>query len=211
MKYSKYIFVILPLMHLAGFLGAQFAVTEPLFRVLTPFHLLTCVVLLLMFHESWNAAAIFYCVFAFAAGFIIETIGVHTGMIFGSYRYGSTLGLKLFDVPLIIGANWLILTYCVGVLVNKINAPLLAKAACAAAIVTIIDVLIEPVAIRNDFWSWQGNVVPLQNYVAWYLIAWILLAIFYALPFAKKNKLVPILLVSQVAFFAFHNLTYILE
>jgi putative membrane protein len=36
----------------------------------------------------------------------LEVVGVKTGLIFGEYKYGSTLGIKLFEVPLIIGFNW---------------------------------------------------------------------------------------------------------
>lgn len=209
MKYSKYIFVIVPLMHLAGFLGAQIPNFAPLFRALTPFHLTTCLVLLLLFHQSWNFAAAAYCVLAFLAGFVIEAIGVHTGLIFGTYQYGATLGYKVLEVPLLIGANWLILTYCAGILADRLVLPLVGKAACAAALVTVLDVLIEPVAMKSDFWSWKNNTVPLQNYVAWYLIAWVLLVVFYYLPFNKKNQLAPLLFISQFLFFAFHNLTYL--
>ncbi|TAE38767.1 MAG: carotenoid biosynthesis protein [Runella slithyformis] len=211
MKYSKYIFVVVPLMHLAGFVGAQFVVSAPLFRLLTPFHLLTCLVLLLLFHQSWNAATAFYCFLAFVAGFFIEVVGVHTGLIFGSYRYGNTLGYKALDVPLLIGANWLVLTYCVGTVVNSLALPTIWKAACAATVITALDVLIEPVAIRNDFWSWQNNVIPFQNYAAWFLISWVLLLVFYILPFAKTNRLAIVLLLSQLAFFGLHNLLYLLE
>ena len=41
---------------------------------------------------------------------ISEILGVKFGVIFGDYEYGSALGLKIFDVPLLIGANWAILT-----------------------------------------------------------------------------------------------------
>ena len=43
---------------------------------------------------------------AFAIGFSAELIGVHSGMLFGNYSYGNNLGLKLAEVPLIIGINW---------------------------------------------------------------------------------------------------------
>ena len=34
-----------------------------------------------------------------------------------------------------------------------------------------VDLIMEPVAIANQFWSWEGGDVPLYNYVCWFLIA----------------------------------------
>ena len=41
---------------------------------------------------------------------ISEILGVKFGIIFGDYEYGNALGYKIFEVPLLIGANWAILT-----------------------------------------------------------------------------------------------------
>ena len=47
----------------------------------------------------------------FLLGFVVEVVGVQTGLIFGSYSYGATLGVKLFDTPLLIGLNWIFVSY----------------------------------------------------------------------------------------------------
>ena len=195
-------------MHLTGFLGAQFPAVAPLFRALTPFHLTLTLLFLLSFHADWNRAAVFYALLAALTGLVVEVLGVHTGLIFGTYHYGETLGFKVFEVPLLIGVNWFVLTYCAGIVANPLPLPTVLKAAAAAALVTLLDFLIEPVAMRNDFWSWQSHVVPLQNYVAWFLISWALLVVFYKLPFRKENKLAGLLLITQAVFFAAQCLTY---
>ena len=41
---------------------------------------------------------------------ISEIVGVKFGIIFGDYKYGYALGYKIFEVPILIGANWAILT-----------------------------------------------------------------------------------------------------
>jgi putative membrane protein len=41
-------------------------------------------------------------------------LGVHTGILFGNYKYGNALGLKLNDVPILIGINWFIVVYACG-------------------------------------------------------------------------------------------------
>ena len=51
-----------------------------------------------------------YILFAFVIGLVTEIIGVNTGLLFGTYSYSSILGPKLFNVPLIIGLNWVMLS-----------------------------------------------------------------------------------------------------
>jgi putative membrane protein len=37
-----------------------------------------------------------------------------------------------------------------------------------------VDVFIEPVAMANDFWSWKDDVVPMQNYLGWGILSFLL-------------------------------------
>ncbi|MCY1692014.1 carotenoid biosynthesis protein [Exiguobacterium sp. SL14] len=43
--------------------------------------------------------------FIFFGSIIIESIGVHTGWPFGTYRYESDFGVQLLGVPITIGAD----------------------------------------------------------------------------------------------------------
>ncbi len=205
------IFIILPLMYLAGIIGLNIPLLEPYFRILIPFNLLASLALLLLFHTDWRPAFLVYCALAFGVGFLIEVAGVHTGLIFGEYAYGPALGLKLAEVPLIIGINWLMLTYLCGSLADRLPGTKLLKVAVAAALMTILDVCIEPVAIRLDFWQWQGNVIPLQNYIAWYGISAVLFLAFFSLPFKKTNALAPLLLGLQFLFFGLNNFLHFVD
>ncbi|WP_428657869.1 carotenoid biosynthesis protein [Runella sp.] len=208
---QRIIFIVLPLMHIAGFIGLQFPPTQALFKALVPFHLLSSLALLLLFHMDWNRSALLFCIVAYLVGFIIEALGVHTGIIFGSYHYGTTLGWKIINIPLIIGANWLTLIYSAGVAAQHWHRSPFVKALLAALVVVGLDVLIEPIAIRLDFWQWVDNTIPLQNYVAWYIVSFGLLWLFYVLPFQKQNRLAVVLLVCQIVFFAAHNIVYFIE
>ena len=198
-------------MHLAGIIGLQIPATQALFKALVPFHLLTCLGLLLFFHTDWNKYALLFFLITYSVGFAVEALGVHTGLIFGQYQYGPTLGPKLIDIPVVIGVNWVILIYSAGAIGQHWHNSSWIKALIAAAAVTVTDVLIEPVAIRLDFWQWSGNSVPLQNYIAWYIVSFGLLRLFYALPFRKDNRLAGLLAGCQVIFFAAHNLIYFIE
>jgi Protein of unknown function (DUF422). len=46
---------------------------------------------------------IFFLFIVFCWGMLSEIIGVNTGLIFGSYTYGNSLGIKLMNVPIV---NW---------------------------------------------------------------------------------------------------------
>jgi len=49
----------------------------------------------------------------FLIGFSVEGIGVATGVLSGSYSYGSAFGFKLFKTLIMIGVNWLFLALMV--------------------------------------------------------------------------------------------------
>ena len=47
----------------------------------------------------------------FLIGMIAEILGVNFGIIFGEYEYLDNLGIKIFGVPIIIGVQWILLTF----------------------------------------------------------------------------------------------------
>lgn len=192
-------------MYLSGAIGLQIAASTPLFRTLTPLNLVVSLAFLIWFCPDRNPTFWTYCGIVFCLGFCIEVLGVKTGLIFGQYWYGHTLGIKLFDVPLTIGCNWLLLNYSASVVVDKFFSSKLLKATIAASLMTLLDILIEPVAMQLDFWDWANHTVPFQNYVAWFVISFSLSATFFYLNVPKKNQLAGLLLLLQILFFAFNR------
>lgn len=116
------------------------------FLKITPLNLIITTCFTLLFHTKWSRDFIIYGIILLLAGFFIETIGVETGIIFGNYRYGNTLGIKFLEVPLIIGLNWFLLVYIISTVFFKIRN-IYIFALVAAFVMTLLDVLIEPVAI----------------------------------------------------------------
>ncbi len=197
------IFIIL-LFHVSGFIGMQTSYRQ-WFIDLTPLNLLVSVAMLLR-HELKNKPSVFiFATLIFLGGYFVEVVGVNTGLIFGKYTYGPVLGLKLAETPLLIGVNWLILVFCIGLLLNPYSIPNVFKALIGALVMTTIDYIIEPVAIQFNFWTWNLGTIPLQNYVAWYIFSFLFLFIFYQFNFTKSNKVAPWLLVTQVIFFLLLN------
>lgn len=187
--------------YLAGVVGLQLSFTRPWFLALTPFNLLLSAAILFSFHKDLNRAFLFFCILSFLTGFFTEVAGVASGLIFGQYSYGNTLGVKWLGVPLIIGLNWLILIYSTGIICSGLKVHLVLKAAAAAFLMVLLDLFIEPVAIASDFWSWETLPVPVQNYVAWFAISFFLHLLFYSLPFRKENPAAKFLYLFQLVFF----------
>jgi putative membrane protein len=199
MKKKEYIlsFLII-LFHLVGFLGFFFGYKE-LFTSLIPFHLLLMLLLLVWSYNAFNSrfALLIYCL-----GFGIEYLGVHTGLIFGSYQYGDALGLKLAGIPLLIGVNWVLLIFAAGCAIQYTSIKYtVIKSALAATLLVVLDTFIEPVAIRFDYWYWESVSIPLQNYVAWFLFSFGCFYLFFNRRIAPKNPVALVLLLAQFLFF----------
>ncbi|MFC5270782.1 carotenoid biosynthesis protein [Adhaeribacter terreus] len=198
---------VLVIFHAVGFWGLVFSGTPETYQNLTPLNLLLTNFLLFLHHKNFNAAFFLFALITFAAGFLAEVLGVHTGLLFGNYVYGEALGFKLWEVPLLIGLNWVMLVYCIGITVrNWTEKPWLA-AIISALLMVLLDYFIEPVAVRFDFWSWQNNEIPLQNYAGWLLLALILQLYFQRSNVPKTNAVAPLVFLLQAVFFIALNIT----
>lgn len=141
-------------------------------------------------------------------GFTVEAIGVNTGWLFGDYEYGQELGWKVLGVPVVLGLNW----YCVVVASAHLvlrwaptTWPLLVRATIVGWLCMALDFLIEPVAMHYDFWDWKGHIVPLFNYVCWWLFATIFASV-YLYYVRVVNKTAHLLFFVWLVFFLFLNL-----
>ncbi|WP_426489755.1 carotenoid biosynthesis protein [Hymenobacter sp. 102] len=192
---------ILLLFHITGFLGLAFSQDPGFYLKFVPLNLLLTLGLLLAFQPRRTPAFWGFCVVTALVGFLVEVVGIRTGLLFGQYEYGATLGLKWLDVPLIIGVNWLMLTYCAGILARYLPIPDILRAIVAAILMVGLDICIEPVAVRYDFWRWQYDVIPLLNFKGWFAVSLILQVYFNRVEFDKRNALVPTVYLLQLLFF----------
>lgn len=151
---------------------------------LTPFTLLlTGVVTLYSSFQKGNLKLIVWCIIVYSTVFIIEIIGVKTSYIFGDYHFGEVLGLKLFEVPLVIVFNWvLIFLGSIGI-ASRIHKNAFQIALLTATFAVLFDLMLEPVAVELGYWIWGQGFIPLQNYYAWFTIA------FFASLLGSKLKL----------------------
>ncbi|HSI77937.1 MAG TPA: carotenoid biosynthesis protein, partial [Lunatimonas sp.] len=157
---------------------------------------------LMYFHRGWNLSFLGFSALAFITGMVSEIIGVQTGLIFGDYYYGTVLGTKIWGVPLIIGLNWFLLVYLTGEwLHGKIQNHWIA-ASSGALLMVGIDFVIEPVAVSLGFWTWTSEAIPLENYLGWFFIAFVLQVAYRHFIFKKENRLSAFLLLNLILFFA---------
>ncbi|MHA6248533.1 carotenoid biosynthesis protein [Pontibacter sp. CAU 1760] len=203
--YKKYAFpvalAVLVIFHGVGLWGLLLSGNPTYFQQLTPMNLLLTNGLLFSFHKRWTKAFALFAAVVFSAGFVAEVIGVHTGLIFGNYQYGEALGTKLWDVPLLIGLNWLMLVYTTGAVSSYFRLPWLANAAISALLMVLLDYFIEPVAMAYDFWDWQNSRVPVSNFVGWFGVALLLQVYNHWGGFYRRNRLAPYVYLVQLLFF----------
>jgi putative membrane protein len=188
---------------IAGFLVPQ---TRQLFMLLIPVSLLVNLFMLFLFHSTFNLKHLFFFLGIVVFTFLVEALGVNTGVLFGEYQYGNSLSVKLFDTPLIIGFNWLMLVYVVVQLMRGNQFLRKYMIVAGAVVMTAYDFLMEPVAIKTDMWSWIDGVIPMQNYVAWFLVSAIVIAVFELFALRTDNKIAGRIFILQFIFFTLLNL-----
>ncbi len=203
MKNKETIFIfVLIVLYVVGIFGALLPI-HPDFLLLTPINLLISVGMMLWVHPDKNKNFYIFLLIAFCFGFLIEIIGVQTGFPFGNYQYGKILGPKILGTPPMIGINWLMLVYAVGVFVNTFIGDIsdFIKALLGASLLLLLDFIIEPVAIHYGFWTWENPSIPLENYIAWWGISFGLCWAFYKLLGRFDNKVALCLFTLQFIFF----------
>ena len=217
-KFTKYQIAtaIAILFHAIGFIGIVFFKNSFILQS-TPVNLLLMFGLLVWTQKEKNFPFWLFIIITAVAGIGTEMIGVNTKLLFGDYSYGNAMGIKINNVPLLIGINWFIIIYCCGIAVHtllvkaidKVSAetstpPMALKALSVivdgATLAVFFDWLMEPVAVQLGYWKWAGD-IPFYNYLCWFIIAVALLGVFHLFKFNKQNKFAVHLLLIQVMFF----------
>lgn len=169
----------------------------------TPLNLLVLFTLLVLNFPINTFKIAGVTLFFFSAGFLVEWIGVHYGFLFGAYHYGENLGFKLDGIPPLIGINWALLTLITAVIAQHMVSNILLRATLGAALMVGLDYFMEPSAPLFDFWHWEIGHAPLQNYITWFGIAFLL-----HLVYAYSNSKGPLkfslhVYLAQLVFFLF--------
>lgn len=194
--------IVIVLFHVVGLIGFLVPAFQPLFLKLVPFHLLLMLAVIIVNHYRLNENFWLFAFLVFMAGIVAEWIGVHKHWLFGDYEYGQTLGTKVFDIPLLIGVNWFLLVYTTGVALQRSRLKsITGRIVIGAIILVLLDLLIEPVAVRFNYWHWADGIISLKNYICWFGLSAAFLFVFEQFQFKKQSIVAVALLVSQFVFF----------
>lgn len=143
-------------------------------------------ILVVVAEKNWQKSVPIF-VIIFSTGFLIELLGVQTGILFGSYAYGDSMGPLFMGTPLIIGSTWYAVVASSSAVAQRIEIPLLAKSLLAGFLAVLMDVMIEQVAMSYGLWSWEGGQIPFYNYVCWFIFGSIFSFIYLKYTNQKNN------------------------
>ena len=194
------IFVIW-LFHICGLLGISLGLKE-WFISKTVLNFLCCTALFIWIFplnttKKWSIFGLF-----FISGMFAEWLGTNYSLLFGSYEYGSNLGVKIDGVPLFIGINWALLTFITGVLSSKVHPNIWLRIPFGAFLMVFLDFLMEQSAPSFDFWRFAGKVPP-ENYITWSVLA-LVFHLIYQKARIEGNYLISLhLFLAQIVFFGF--------
>ena len=201
---SKISVFIIWLFHLCGMVGISYG-NKDFFLAFTPINLFISFVLLFVNQKQLESKELKSAFLIFFIGMVSEILGVNYGLIFGDYVYLDNLGVKILGVPVLIGVNWIILTFITGSLSSFIFKNKYVSILMGAILMIGLDLLIEPVATLLGFWIFDLQKVPLQNYIGWFVIGIITQALFQFKIAEKELTFSTHLLIINAIFFAFLN------
>ncbi len=192
--------IFLMVFYTVGLLGLAFRSTRDLFTNLVSINILLSSALLFLYHQDRNFKGFLILLTIGLCGFLVEIVGVNTGLLFGNYSYGTNLGFKLAGTPLLIGLNWLVLIYCMMNTFDRIKYKWYFPFVGSAGMV-IFDLVMEPVAVRIGMWEWENGSIPVSNYVTWFLVSLLMFSFLFFLRVDIKNSIARCLLLVQLVFF----------
>jgi len=170
-RYTFFAIITIWAFQIFGAIGILFWNRE-WFINMTPFTLLLYFIIIYS-RDLDNHKKVFFLLLTFSWGIFSEIIGVNTGLIFGSYEYGKTLGFQVLNVPLVIGINWVVTTVICGTIASQLKVKASLQILIAIILMLVLDGLIEPVAPKIDMWSFnhENGIAPLSNYITWALVS----------------------------------------
>lgn len=125
-------------------------------------------------------------------GLAVETLGVHTGLPFGTYSYADSLGPRLLGVPLLVPLAWTMLAYPSLLLGRRLArhtgagpaAERVLTAATGGLALAGWDLFLDPQMVGEGHWSWAHPApglpgvpgIPLTNYAGWLVVSLVMVA-----------------------------------
>jgi bisanhydrobacterioruberin hydratase len=175
-------FTLLLVPYVVGLIGILLPLSRSFFISLTPYMLLFSFLIVYLEEGRWVSRNILAILLILLFSFGIEYVGVNYGYLFGDYKYGSILGFKYYQVPVIIPLTWAMLSIAARSLINLVTNQYVISALLTAIVITAYDFLLELVAVRFGWWWWANAEIPIFNYVCWFIFSFIFQLLFRKIP-----------------------------
>jgi putative membrane protein len=137
--------------------------------------------------RGWRFAATLVAVTA-GGGLLVEAAGVATGVPFGAYAYGDSLGTKVLGVPVVIPLAWTMMGYPALLVGTRIGQGRRWTPVAAGAALASWDLFLDPQMVNAGHWVWRGGSgpellgIPVVNFGSWFLIATTMMAVLVRVP-----------------------------
>lgn len=200
---------IILIVYAVGIAGISIPLTGEFFLRLIPFVIVLSLVLSLVFHRSWDLKTVAVFTSVVIVAWMIEAAGVATGIIFGNYSYGTVLGIKRLETPLLIGFNWLLLIYGTANLTEKIGSGAIVKILTASGLMVVYDLVLEVAAPYLGMWEFDSGTVPVRNFIAWFLLSVVFHSIIRYSGIRVSNPIAAMIVIVQFIFFALLSIIFL--
>ncbi|SEG05597.1 carotenoid biosynthesis protein [Paenibacillus sp. UNC499MF] len=142
--------------------------------------------------EAGTRRMLLFLILCGGLSFFSEWFGSHTGLWFGRYSYTDRFAPLLFGVPLAIPMAW-----CLILAIAKwfVRGRGIRAAAAAGGIASMIDLVLDPVAVRQRYWVWADpgalsfHGVPWTNFACWWITASLIYACCMRWKLAPRSRL----------------------
>jgi hypothetical protein len=120
-----------------------------------------------------NILRIYEIISCAAFGLILE---VGNTSLAHNYSYSSDFLVQIFGVPLAIGCGWAVIIYSAMLLSDQYNIPWFFRPFLDALTALVLDLSMDIVAIRLNFWHWAISLneewfgVPYENLAGWIFV-----------------------------------------
>ena len=171
------------LINISGFFGILSDQKE--FFLSSSPYVLTMTLFLLIVNNSLEKKFLLRLFYVFFLGLTVEIIGVNFSFFFGEYEYGENLGFKIFNVPIVIGFNWVLLIILTGNFAHNIfPKSIISKILFGSTLMILLDLLIEISAPKLNYWEFATHPVPFSNYLWWFIFS----VLFHIIYQSKEKK-----------------------
>lgn len=150
---------------------------------------------------AWTSG---YLAITLSIGYFVEVLGVATAFPFGQYSYSDALGIALLDVPLLIPLAWAMMAYPCLLAVQRLTTTGLGTAFVGGFLLASWDLFLDPQMTGEGYWTFVDAGwalpgvpgIPLQNYLGWFLTAFVMMLALNRLPRKAAKDTLPMVMLT---------------